>query len=128
MKKSIKESVRKSIGYLRSAFFGLRPFAIAFVCALFLFTSAAPALAFGNSSSSPAKGVEELNGVQKESEKAISGKLSNNNDGKSVMKNSAEGLNGVQGRADKEDMYSPDDSSATSVEENIKEALEEITP
>ena len=127
MKKLIK-SVRESADYLASSLSGLRPFAIAFVCALFLFTSAAPAFAFGNSSSSPSKGVEELNGVQKESEKAISGKLSDNNDGKSVMKNSAEGLNGVQGKADKENMYSPDDSSATSVEQNIEEALEEITP
>jgi len=128
MKKSIIESVRKSVGYLFTSLSSLRPFAIAFVCALFLFTGAAPALAFGNSSSSPAKGVEELNGVQKESEKAISGKLSSNNDGESVMKNSAEGLNGVQGKADKENMYSPDDANATSVEENIEEALEEITP
>ncbi len=127
MKRMI-ESARKSAGYFASSLSGLRPFAIAFICALFLFTSAAPAFAFGNSSSSPAKGVEELNGIQKESEKAISGKLSSNNDGKSVMKNSAEGLNGVQGKADKEDMYSPDDSSATSVEENIQAALEEITP
>ncbi|MGB3788933.1 MAG: hypothetical protein WA949_13055 [Phormidesmis sp.] len=120
--------MKKIFSYFSALFSSLRPLAIATACALFLFASATPALAFGNSGSSPAKGVEQLNGVQKESEKAISGKLSDNNDGKSVMKNSAEGLNGVQGAADKEDMYSPESSSATSVEENIEEALEEITP
>lgn len=128
MKKSIRRAARKATSYLSTSFSSLRPVAIAFICALFLFSSATPALAFGNSSSSPAKGVEELNGVQKESEKTISGKLSSDNDGESVMKNSAEGLNGVQGRADKEDMYSPDNSGATSIEENIKEALKEVTP
>lgn len=128
MKKTIKKSVKKVAGYFAASFSLLRPLAIASVCALLLFTSATPALAFGNSSSSPAKGVEQLNGVQKESEKAISGDLSSNNDGKSVMKNSAEGLNGVQGKADREDMYSPEGAKATSVEENIKETLEEITP
>lgn len=124
----MKKSIKKAFSYLSTSFAGLRPLAIAVVCALFLFTSATPAFAFGNSDSRPSKGLEQLNGVQKESEKAISGKLSDNNDGESVMKNSAEGLNGVQGKADTEDMYSPENSSATSVEENIKEVLEEITP
>ncbi len=120
--------MKKIFSHLSTLYSGLRPLVIATACALFLFASATPALAFGNSSSSTSKGVEQLNGVQKESEKAISGDLSSDNDGKSVMKNSAEGLNGVQGAADKEDMYSPEDSSATSIEENIEEVLEEITP
>ena len=120
--------MKKVFNYLSTLFSSLRPLAIAAVCALFLFANAAPALAFGNSNSNLSKGVEQLDGVQKESEKAISGKLSDNNDGKSVRKNSAEGLNGVQGKADVENMYSPDDSKATSIEENIEEALEDITP
>ncbi|EDX86617.1 hypothetical protein S7335_4322 [Synechococcus sp. PCC 7335] len=120
--------MKKILNYLSTLTASFRPFVIAAVCAVFLFTSAAPALAIGGSNSSPSKGLEQLNTVQKKSENTISGKLSSNNDGKSVMKNSAEGLNGVQGAGDKENMYSPKDSSATSVEENIQEALEEITP
>ena len=120
--------MKKILDHLSVLTASFRPFAIAAVCAIFLFTSATPALAFGGSNSNPSKGLEQLDSVQKESEKTISGDLSSNNDGKSVMKNSARGLNGVQGAADKENMYSPKDSNATSVEENIQEALEEITP
>lgn len=120
--------MKKMLNYLLALTASVRPFVIAAVCTLFLFTSVAPALAIGGSNSSPSKGLEQLNGVQDKSEEAISGDLSSNNDGESVMKNSAEGLNGVQGKADKEDMYSPENSSATSVEENIEAALEEVTP
>ncbi|MBE9061705.1 hypothetical protein [cf. Phormidesmis sp. LEGE 11477] len=120
--------MKKMLNSLSALAASFRPLAIASICALFLLTSVAPALAIGGSSSSPSKGLEQLDTVQKESEKAISGDLSSNNDGKSVMKKSAQGLNGVQGRANKKDMYSPDDANATSVEEKVENALEEVTP
>lgn len=106
----------------------LRPAAIALACALMVFSVAAPAMAFGNSSSSADKGLEQLDSVQEKSEEAITGKIDNANDGENVMKNSQEGLNGVQGAANKQNMKSPANSGATSIEENIKEALEEVTP
>lgn len=119
----------KSIrSYFSSLLVGLRPLAIAAVCALVMFASAAPALAFGNSSSSPSKGSEQLNDVQKKSERAIAGPNSDANDAESVMKNSAEGLNGVQGAGDTENMSNPANARGESVEQNIKEALENITP
>ncbi len=107
----------------------LRPAAIALACTLMIFSVAAPAMAFGNSSSSPAKGLEQLDDVQEKSEEAITGQIDNANDGESVIKNSREGLNGVQGAANKQNMKNPANSGgAVSIEENIKEALEEVTP
>lgn len=107
----------------------LRPAVIALACTLMVFSVAAPAMAFGNSSSSPSKGLEQLDSVQEKSEEAITGQIDNANDGENVMKNSQEGLNGVQGAANKENMKNPANSGgAVAIEENIKEALEEVTP
>ena len=93
-----------------------------------IFSSATPAFAFGGSSSSPDKGLEQLDGVQNKSEDAISGKIDSDNGTKSVMKNSAEGLNGVQGAANKKDMISRESADGNTIEDGIKDVLEEITP
>lgn len=114
--------------YFSTFLASLRPLAIAIACALLIFSSAAPALAFGKSSSSPAKGSESLNTVQEKSEQAISGPMTDDNGADSVMKNSQEGLNGVQGSADTEDMSNPANATGESVEQEIQEALEKITP
>ncbi|MEL7333847.1 MAG: hypothetical protein AAFN12_16495 [Cyanobacteria bacterium J06560_2] len=115
--------VRNTFSALLNA---IRPLAIAAACALVVFSSATPALAFGGSDSKPSKGLEQLDTVQSKSENAISSR-SAENDTRAVMENSQKGLNGVQGRANKGDMISPSDANATSVETNIKEALEDIT-
>lgn len=108
---------------------GLRPVAIALACALLVFSSAAPALAFGGSNSRAEKGLEQLDTVQNKSEEAISGAKSQVDETGKVMKNSAEGLNGVQGQANRKDMVSPNDTNgATTIEENIKNALDDVTP
>ena len=120
--------MKSVLNYFSTFFASLRPLAIAIACALLIFSSAAPALAFGKSSSSPAKGSESLNTVQEKSERAISGPMTDANDGASVMKNSEEGLNGVQGTADTEDMSNPANAMGESVEQEIQEALENITP
>lgn len=115
--------------YLSSLLTGLRPFAIALACALMVFSSAAPALAaFGNSSSRPDKGLEQLDTVQKKSEEAISGPIDHANDGESVIKNSAKGLNGVQGDANKQEMVTRESAKGNTIEGSIKEVLEDITP
>ncbi|MEO0647159.1 MAG: hypothetical protein AAFZ17_13540 [Cyanobacteria bacterium J06650_10] len=106
----------------------LRPFMIAAACAIVLFANATPAIAFGGSDSSPDKGLEQLNGVQNKSEQAIT--ENNKNDMSSmrqVSKNSREGLNGVQGAANKKDMTSPSSADGNTIEGNIEEALDEIT-
>ena len=122
------KSVRNYFSVLLSH---LRPFAVALACALLIFSSAAPAFAFGSTPSSPSKGEEPLDTITKKSEEAISGPLTNKNDGESVMKNSQRGLNGVQGAGDTENMISRDEAQtkgATTIEENIKGTLEDITP
>lgn len=109
----------------------LRPFAIALACALVLFSNATPAFAlfgFGSSTARPEKGVEQLDTVQKKSEEAITGSIDHANDGESVMRNSAKGLNGVQGDANKKEMVSRGDAKGNTIEGEIKEVLEDITP
>lgn len=119
----------KSIrSYFSTLFASLRPLAIAIACALLIFSSAAPALAFGKSDSSLSKGEESLNTVQKKSERAIAGPQNDASDASSVRKDSAEGINGIQGTADTEDMSTPANAKGESVEQEIQEVLEKITP
>lgn len=121
--------MKRAYTSFRTVLAKLRPMAIALACALMVFSVAAPAMAFGNSSSSTDKGLEQLDSVQEKSEAAITGAIDNANDGKNVMKNSKKGLNGVQGAANKQSMNSPNNAKgAVSIEENIKDALEEVTP
>ena len=120
--------MKRAYTSFRTVLAKLRPVVIALACALMVFSVATPAMAFGNSSSSAGKGLEQLDSVQEKSEEAITGAIDNANDGESVTKNSQEGLNGVQGAANKQNMKSPNNSGAVSIEENIKEALEDVTP
>jgi hypothetical protein len=107
----------------------LRPFAIALACALVIFSSATPALAFGKEhSSSLSKGEEQLDTLQKKSEEAITGPIDHANDAQSVMAESAKGLNGVQGDANKENMITREGAKGNTIEGNIKKVLEEVTP
>ncbi len=123
--------MKSVLNRMTALFARLRPFAIAAACALLIFSSMSPAYAFGgmrSDRSDQSKGLEKLEGVQKESEKAISGSIDSDNDAESVIKNSQEGLNGVQGAANKENMISPDNAKGSTIEENIQEALEDVTP
>ena len=117
--------------YVSGLLAGLRPLAIALACALVLFSNATPALAlfgFGNSNSQPKKGLEQLDTVQKKSEEAITGSIDHANDGESVIRNSAKGLNGVQGDANKKEMVSRGNAEGNTIEGEIKNVLEDITP
>lgn len=107
----------------------LKPAMIAGACALLIFSVAAPAMAFGNSDSKPSKGLEQLDGIQEKSENAAaSGPKTGANSGSSVTKDANKGLNGVQGAANKENMISPDDANGNSIESNVEDALESVTP
>ena len=107
----------------------LRPFAIAAACALILFTNATPAFAFGGSSSSADKGLEQLDGVQTKSEQAITKDGKNDMSSlRNVSKNSRKGINGVQGAANKDDMISPSDANGNTIESDIEDALDEVMP
>ncbi|MEL6453287.1 MAG: hypothetical protein AAFQ40_01055 [Cyanobacteria bacterium J06623_5] len=114
--------------YLLSLLSAVRPALIAAACALILVINAAPAIAFGGSQSQPSDGLEQLDNVQKKSEKALSSRAENvMDDTEDVIKNSQEGLNGVQGSASKRETKRPSEVRNNTIEGNIKETLEEIT-
>ena len=113
--------------YLSNVLAVVKPLAIAAACALLIFSSAAPAFAFGGGNSKPAEGLEQLDSVQQKSESAAaSGAKSGENSARSVMNDANKGLNGVQGAANKGDMISPDEASGNTIEGNIKDALEAV--
>lgn len=115
--------MKRMFSYLSMLAAWVKPTLIAASCALVIFANATPALAFGNSSSKASDGLEQLDKVQQKSENAIS---SSTSEAKRVVENAKEGLNGVQGKANKAKMVSPNDANGTSIEENIENALEDV--
>ncbi|MEO1295185.1 MAG: hypothetical protein AAFW75_05160 [Cyanobacteria bacterium J06636_16] len=95
-------------------------------CALLIFTAASPAVAFGSSSSSPAKGTAEMNEIQATSKQAVKGEPRDLNE---VQSKAAEGTNAVQGKASMEKMNAPEGSApeATSVREQIVDTFDRMT-
>jgi hypothetical protein len=125
--------MKRIFNYVSTVVTRLKPIAIVAACVLMIFASAAPALAiggFGGANSNPDKGLEQLDSVQKKSERAIAGPNSGEGDAKNKMdvENAEKGLNGVQGDANREKMYSNQNSEGKTIEGNIKNALEEVAP
>jgi cytoskeletal protein RodZ len=94
---------------------------------LFLLLGVAnPAMAFGNASSSPSEGTTQMNNLQETSERALQAEPRSQRE---VQNKAKRGPNEVQGDADLHTMNSPADSqSATTVQDQIENALEKITP
>lgn len=98
------------------------------VASLFLLLGVAnPAIAFGNSSSSPSDGTTQMNKLQETSERALDAEPRNQQE---AQRKAQQGPNEVQGDADLHTMnYSPADSqSSTTVQDQIENVLEKITP
>lgn len=97
------------------------------IASLFLLLGVAnPAMAFGNSSSSPSDGTTQMNKLQETSERALDAEPRNQQE---VQRKAQRGPNEVQGDADLNTMNSPADSqSATTVQDQIENVLEKITP
>ena len=124
--KNLFNYVAKTLSGLKRA---LKPAMIAGACALLIFSAAAPAMAFGNSDSKASKGLEQLDGIQEKSENAAaSGPKTGANSTGSVSKDASTGLNGVQGKANKKNMISPDEANGNTVESNVEDALDSVTP
>jgi hypothetical protein len=112
----------------------IKPLAVAFACALIIFSNTAPAMAFGfgkgNLKSTPSKksdGLEQLDTVQRKSEEAITTDNSNALEkvARDDVKNAQNGgLNGVQGKADIENMKTPANAKGTDVESAIEKVLD----
>ena len=99
--------------------------AATFACVLLVFMAASPALAFGGSNSSPDQGTTQMNELQKTSERAVKAEPRNQAE---LQRKAEEGINEVQGSADRGQMYSSKHSSQTnSVGQQIENALENMT-
>ncbi|MFQ4137887.1 hypothetical protein PGN35_016345 [Nodosilinea sp. PGN35] len=96
------------------------------IASLFLFLGvASPAMAFGNSNSSPADGTAQMNNLQETSERALKAEPRSRSE---VQGKAQRGPNEVQGDADLHTLNSPQNSQATTVQDQIENALEKITP
>lgn len=98
-----------------------RVFAAICVCVLLFVSSALPASA---ERSNPTEGEANLTQIEKKSQEAVLSKPY------SLEKTQAEankGINEVQGDADKDKMITPETANATSVKEQVENALEKLT-
>jgi hypothetical protein len=103
----------------------LRFVVAAFMCVMLLLSTALPAAAIGTDKSSPNKGAEQLNEIQRKTEELTE----NNAPSKSrVINESNKGLNEVQGAANAENMNRPSNSQgAVTIEDKVEGFLEKIT-
>lgn len=106
----------------------LRPvrfFVAACICALVFVSYALPAY---SATSSPTSGEENLTGIERKSQDAISGKSPYDFDINKQEKETHPGLNEIQGAADYEKMNRPENSQdVKSIEQKVESALENIT-
>lgn len=94
---------------------------VAFIGALLLFSNAFPTLA---ATSSPTKGEDQLKQVEERSEQVLK---SNPRSMKEVQADTENGLNEVQGEANKNKMKNPmNTGNATSIEEILQDKLENV--
>ncbi len=105
-----------------------RGMVVAFTCGLLLLSNALPAAAIsGSSTSSPAKGLPNLENIQENTEEFMYGNGNRMPGMKETQERSAGGLNSVQGSADKDKMLSPEDArGATTTVENMQKGLDKL--
>jgi hypothetical protein len=93
-----------------------------FVCILLLISNAFPVAA---ASSNPTKGEDSLKEIQNDSEEVLRSGPASMEEVQSKAKN---GINGIQGDADKNQMHRPENSEdSTTVEEKVKEFFNGLT-
>ncbi len=107
---------------LRSIVRSIKFVSIAFAFAAFIASSAAPAFAFGSTSTSPTDGEAHLSEIRSKSENVAN---ANPRSRKEVSSAAKGGLNGVQGAADKDKMIK-DAPEATTVKEDIASGIKSI--
>ncbi|WP_375512487.1 hypothetical protein [uncultured Nostoc sp.] len=115
----------KKIASVLSILSPVRFLVVAFTCALLLLSSAFPAFAIDSYQSDPTEATTQLLDIQRKTDEAAKEPPEGL---KKTQKETNEGLNEVQGAADIDKQKRPENSqAATSVEENIKNALEKVT-
>lgn len=112
---------------LRQSFQKLARFsALIFACGFLILGVASPAIAFGNSNSSPSEGTAQMNNLQETSKQAVKAEPRSRGEVQNMAK---EGPNEVQGSANLRGMNAPKNSQEnTTVRKQVEEALENVTP
>ncbi|MEC4803934.1 MAG: hypothetical protein SAJ12_22530 [Jaaginema sp. PMC 1079.18] len=99
----------------------IRILVLGFCCALLFLGSATPAWA---AASSPTKGTEQLNQVQQETDKSAQDAPSSIEE---VQAKTKEGLNAVQGSADRDKMKGPESTTPTdTMADSFKKGIERM--
>ncbi len=98
---------------------------VAFVCGLLLLTQALPASAKQNVKSSPYEGEANLNAIQSETDETVYDPPFTL---KEIQQRTGKGgLNELQGTADADKMKNPENAKGSSIIEEVKGALEDLT-
>lgn len=115
-----------SFARIKSMILGsLRLLVVAFACTMLFLGNALPAAAIGSSPSNPSKGEEPLDQIFEESKDVTDSQPMSLEE---TQKKANEGLNEVQGAADRDRMYTPENSqNATSVKDQVQNLLENVT-
>lgn len=98
----------------------IRSFVTVCFCALLFVSNAFPAFAV---TSSPTKGEDKLLSIEKEAQKAV---MKDPMSMQETQKKANEGINEVQGDADKDKMLNPSNTNATSFKEQVEKAVSKI--
>lgn len=92
-----------------------------FACAMLVFSAVYPAYA---ATSNPRQGEANLMEIEKKSQEAV---IADPYGMEKTSKEANQGINEVQGDADKEKMHNPSNSKSTSFESEIKGLVDNIT-
>lgn len=99
---------------------------VVFAAVILFVGVASPAIAFGNSSSSPSEGTAQMNNLQETSKQAVKQEPRNRQE---VQRKAQQGPNEVQGDADLHGMNVPNNSKqTTTVRKQAEDALKKVTP
>lgn len=90
------------------------------ICAFLLISTALPAFAGTN----PTKGEDQLLGIERKSQEVT---LSDPYSQEKTKNEANQGINEVQGDADKDKMKNPGNTNVTTFEDQVKDAVEKIT-
>jgi hypothetical protein len=97
---------------------------IMFACTVLLISNALPASAIGAPRTSTDKGSVQLDDIQAKSEEVTKAPPLS---GGETQREANRGINEIQGDANKDQMFRPENSRGTTVTDRVEEALENIT-
>lgn len=102
----------------------LRTVFVVFTCAVLIMSNAFPAAAISSSRSNPSQGEAPLDNIFEKSEEVTKAPPLSMEE---TQKRANEGINEIQGAADREQMYRPENSNATTGKDQLQNVLEKVT-